>query len=140
MTEPWIEPTQLLTGAQKEVIETKMRKYMMDTVNYKGASTPLILQTSAKTVVQMVGGAAGRWLRRYLARERVVTKAKDVLWGWAGQQSIAGWLHLEGGRPQTGAGGPLEEWRVQAVEMGGWRSMLRQGDTAWMSSFRLKVL
>ena len=140
MTEPWIEPTQLLTGAQKEVIETKMRKYLMDAVNYRGASAPLILQTSAKTVVQMVGGAAGRWLRRYLARERVVTKAKDVLWGWAGQQSIAGWLHLKGGRPQTGAGGPLEEWRVQAVEMGGWRSMLRQGDTAWMSSFRLKVL
>ena len=91
---------------------------------------PLILQTATETMSILVEGSPGKWLRRHLKKRRVLTAAKEVLWGWPAQQSIIGWLQLIGGRPQAGSGPPLGEWRVQSVEVGGWGAKLRQGNTA----------
>ena len=132
--------TQLLTQEQKECISLRLEAYLLVTVGCGQRVRPLMLQVSTEIVLVLIAGPAGKWLRRYLKAQGVLTAAKEVLWGWAAQQSITGWLQLAGGRPQTGSGLPLEEWRVQAVEMGGWRAMLRQGDTAWMASFRMRVL
>ena len=132
--------TQLLTQAQKEYISTRLEAYLLVAMGCGRQVRPLILRATTETVLVLAVGPTGKWLRRYLKKQEVLTAAKEVLWGWAAQQSIAGWLQLTGGRPQTGSGLPLEEWRVQAVEMGGWRAMLRQGDTAWMAGFRMRVL
>ena len=140
MEQPRMEPTQLLTTEQRARITGKMEAYLLKAVGCGQQSRPPILRAATDVVSAMSVGLAGKWLRRYLKEQKVLTAAKEVLWGWAAQQGIAGWLQLTGGRPQTGAGPPLEEWRVQAVEMGGWRAMLRQGDTAWMAGFRMRVL
>ena len=118
----------------------RLEAYLLVAVGCGQQVRPLILQVTAEIVLVLAAGQAGKWLRRYLKTQEVLTAAKEVLWGWAAQQSIRSWLQLTGGRQQTGAGLPLEEWRVQAVEMGGWRAMLRQGVTTWMASFRMRVL
>ena len=132
--------TQLLTAEQRTRITAKLEAYLLEAVGCGQQARPPVLQATTEIVSAMSASLAGKWLRRYLKEQKVLTAAKEVLWGWAAQQSIAGWLQLTGGRPQTGSGLPLEEWRVQAVEMGGWRAMLRQGDTTWMAGFRMRVL
>ena len=132
--------TQLLTQAQKEYISMRLEAYLLITMGCGQQVRPLILRVTTGIVLALAAGPTFKWLRRCLKAQEVPTAAKEVLWGWAAQQSITDWLQLTGGRPQTGSGLPLEEWRVQAVETGGWRAMLRQGDTAWMANFRMRVL
>ena len=63
-------------------------------------------------------------------------RAADVFWGWVAQESTGGWQQLAGGRPQLGKGKPLGEWRVQAVEEGGWGGVPSK---AWFATFRLRI-
>ena len=120
MEQPRVGPTQLPTTEQRARITGELETYLLEAVGCGQQSRPPILQATTEVVSATSVGLAGKWLRRYLKEQKVLTAAGEVLWGWAAQQSIAGWLQLTGGRPQTGSGPPLEGWRVQAVEMGGW--------------------
>ena len=101
-----MEATQLLTLRQKTYIAAKLENYLLGVVGCGQQVRPLILQATTEIVSTLAAGPAGKWLRRYLKKQRVLTATKEVLWGWAAQQSIAGWLQLADGRPQTGSGPP----------------------------------
>ena len=133
------EPVEPLTTECKQVVTMRMRDSLLTRLRYTAAQVPRMVETHTSVCAAMFKGTPGKTLRRILERYRVQVKAADVFWGWVAQESIEGWLQLSGGRPQSGKGKPLMEWRVQAAEAGGWGGMLAGGDSAWFASFRMKV-
>ena len=129
----------MLSTECRQVITMRMRDGLLAGLGYRSAQVPRMVEASAAVCTAMLKATPGRTLRRILERYGVQLLAADVFWGWVAQESTSGWLQLSGGRPQTGRGKPLEEWRVQAVEAGGWGGMLAKGDSAWFATFRMKV-
>ena len=82
--------TQLLTQAQKEYISTRLEAYLLVAMGCGRQVRPLILRATTETVLVLAVGPTGEWLRRYVKKQEVLTAAKEVMWGWAAQQSIAG--------------------------------------------------
>ena len=129
----------VLSTECRQVITMRMRDGLLTGLGYKSAQVPRMIEASAAVCATMLKTTPGRTLRRILERYDVHLPAADVFWGWVAQECTSGWLQLSGGRPQAGRGKPLKEWRVQAVEAGGWGGMLAKGDSAWFATFRMKV-
>ena len=89
MEQPRMEPTQLLTTEQRARITGKMEVHLLKAVGCGQQSRPPILQATTDVVSAMSVGLAGKWLRRYLKEQKVLTAAKEVLWAGAGQPSRA---------------------------------------------------
>jgi hypothetical protein len=130
---------QQLTAECRQVVTMRMRDGILTWLRYTAAHVPRMVETHTTVCTAMLKGTPGKTLRRILQRYGVHLKTADVFWGWAAQECTEGWLQLSGGRPQRGKGKPLMEWRVQAMEAGGWGGMLAGGDTAWFATFRMKV-
>ena len=94
-----MKATQLLTQGQKEYISAKLEAYLLEVVDCGQQVRPLILQTTTETVLILAAGPAGKWLRRYLKKQRVMTAAKGGSVGMGGPTEHCG---LIGGRPQIG--------------------------------------
>ena len=131
----------MLSTECRQVITMRMRDGLLAGLGYKSAQVPRVVEASAAVCTAMLKATPDslRALRRILELYDVQLLVAGVFWGWVAQGSTSGWLQLSGGRPQTGRGKPLEEWRAQAVEAGGWGGMLAKGDSAWFATFRIKV-
>jgi hypothetical protein len=59
----------------------------------------------------------GTWLRRYVLKHGLKTRAKDEFWSWVATMKLTGWLQTEETQPRAGRTAAVPELELLSVEV-----------------------